>query len=151
MIRILIVDDHVLLTDSLRMVLESYKEFEIIGTAHNGQEAVDKCMFLTRCGFDGYQNACDDGIEASLVIKQSMPEIKVIILTSLEGGKYVVSAFMNGVDAYILKDTPPDHLRKLIECVFAGFYVMSDSVKDSCRKSAFALGMYRHPHVFWNP
>lgn len=131
MIRIMIVDDHVLLTDSLRMVLESYREFEIIGTAHNGQEAVEKCLLLKPdVVLMDIKMPVMDGLEAALAIKQNMPGIKVIILTSLEEEKYVVSAFVNGIDAYILKDTPPDHLRKLIECVFAGFYVMSDSVKD---------------------
>ena len=131
MIRILIADDHILLTDSLRMVLESFEGIEIVGTAHDGQEAVDKSIAMKPdIVLMDIKMPLLGGVEAAGRIKKKDPDIKIIILTSLEESRYVWDAFLNGVDAYLLKDTPPERLKTLIQCVYWGFYVMSGSSKN---------------------
>ena len=70
-----------------------------------------------------------DGIDSIPRIKGFDPNIKVIILTSLEEIDYILKAFMNGADAYLMKDTPPDRLKVLIQCVHWGYDVMSGEIK----------------------
>lgn len=142
MIRVLIADDHVLLTDSLKIVLENFEGIEITGVAHNGMEAYEMCMD-TRPDvvLMDIKMPVLDGLDAIARIKSIDPNIKVIILTSLEGKSQILQAFLNGADAYLLKDTPPDHLKILIQCVSWGFNVMDGNIKDLLTGAPLPAGM----------
>jgi DNA-binding NarL/FixJ family response regulator len=69
------------------------------------------------------------GIEAARLIKESCPNTKIAILTSLEEGKSIMSSFVSGADAYLLKDTSPEQLKLLLKCINMGFCILSDSAK----------------------
>lgn len=130
--RILIADDHALLSESLRMMLERDNETEVVGVAYDGQQAVTLC-----CGQKPDIVLMDirmpvlDGIAATRQIKEKCPETKVIILTSLEDDKYIADCFASGADGYLLKDTPPDKLTALLRCVHWGYLVSSPQILRS--------------------
>ena len=109
MIRVLIADDHALLTDSLKIVLESFDGFEVVGVAHDGLKACEMCKEIRPdVVLMDIKMPMLDGIDSIARIKGFDPNIKVIILTSLEEIDYVLKAFMNGADAYLMKDTAPE-------------------------------------------
>lgn len=130
--RILIADDHALLSESLRMILERDDETEVVGVAYDGLQAVTLCagqkpdIVLMDIRMPGM-----DGIAATKQIKDSCPETKVIILTSLEDEKCIADCFASGADGYLFKDTPPDRLITLIRCVHWGFMVSSPQILSS--------------------
>ncbi|NLW02848.1 MAG: response regulator transcription factor [Clostridiaceae bacterium] len=130
MIRVLIADDHALLTDSLKIVLESFSGFEVAGVAHDGIQACEICREIKPdVVLMDIKMPVLDGIDAIARIKALCPGIKVIILTSLEENDHILRAFMNGADAYLLKDTPPDRLKVLIQCVHWGHSIISGEIK----------------------
>lgn len=130
--RILIADDHVLLSESLRMMLEMDNETEVIGVAYNGLQAVNLCNEQKPdVVLMDIRMPVMDGITAAKQIKSSCPETKVIILTSLEDDKYIDDCFNAEADGYLLKDTPPDKLAVLIRCVYWGYMVSSPVVLRS--------------------
>lgn len=127
--RILIADDHALLSESLCMMLERDQEIEVIGVAYDGLQALSMCsehkpdVILMDVRMPGM-----DGITATRKIKKEYPEIKVLILTSLEDDQWMTDAFLAGADGYLLKDTPPDRLTILIKCINWGYLVATPGV-----------------------
>ncbi len=143
--RILIADDHALLSESLRMMLEKDEETEVVGVAYNGAQAVKMC---------GEQNpdvvlmdvSMPDmnGITATRKIKQAYPNTKVLMLTSFEDAKWIADSFEAGADGYLMKDTPPDKLITLLRCVNWGYVVSShaaiQTMIDAARYAAEVTG-----------
>lgn len=130
-IRVLIVDDHVLLTESLCMVLERDDLLQVVGVADNGLEAIKKCEQLKPdIVLMDIKMPEIDGIEATRLIKASCPSTRVIVLTSLESGKNIVSSMVKGADAYLLKDTPLEKLIVLIKCIYWGYCILSGVARD---------------------
>ena len=123
---ILIVDDHTLLSESLRMMLERDEELKVVGVASNGIRALELCkekkpdIVLMDVKMPDM-----DGITATKKIKSTYPDIKVLILTSVEEEKWIMDSFAAGADGYLLKDTPPEKLITLIKCVEWGYMVSS--------------------------
>lgn len=128
MITLIIADDHALVTESLRIVLENDSNIQVLATAYDGREALEKCKELKP---DMVLLDIDmpvlDGITTAKLIKDSCPVTKVVILTLLEDSKYVLKSLMKGVDAYLLKDTPPDRLKVLLQCIHWGYFILSES------------------------
>lgn len=130
MIKVLLADDHTLLTESLCIVLQRDEDIKVVATAHNGSEALEKCkVLMPDVVLMDIKMPQLSGIEAVRLIKESCQDTKVAILTSLEEGKSILSSFVNGADAYLIKDTPPEELKLLIKCIHSGFCVLSSSAK----------------------
>jgi DNA-binding NarL/FixJ family response regulator len=135
MIRVLIADDHVLLAESLQFMLQQDCSMEVVGIAADGREAVEMCeklkpeVVLLDIKMPNY-----DGLEAAETIKRSLPQIKVIILTTFEERENVVAAVLKGVDGYILKDVTPGELALAIKCSVAGFCVLNGTARDILRE-----------------
>lgn len=122
--RILIADDHTLLSESLRMMLEMNEETEVVGVACDGLQAVKLCNEKKPdVVLMDIRMPLMDGVSATKQIKNDCPETKVIILTSLEDDKSFFDCFISGADGFLLKDTPPDKLMTLIQCVHWGYMV----------------------------
>ncbi len=120
-IRVLIVDDHGVVRQGLRMYLGSSSEFEIIGEARNGREAVDLArqlqpdvvlMDLLMPGMDG--------IAATAEIRRELPEVEVIALTSVLEDTAVSQAVRAGAIGYLLKDAESEELLSAIRAAAAG-------------------------------
>lgn len=130
--RLLIADDHALLSESLRMMLEMDNKTEVVGVAYDGLQAVELCnQQKPDVVLMDILMPVMDGATAARQIKKNCPETKVIVLTSLEDEKRVTECFNAGADGYLLKDTPPDKLSKLIWCVYWGYMVSSPGILRS--------------------
>lgn len=120
-IGVLIVDDHKIVRQGIISFLEVQDQLEVKGEAANGEEAVKAVqelkpdvvlMDLVMPGMDG--------IEAIRQIKRSIPNTRIIVLTSFAENDKVFAAIEAGVDGYLLKDTSPTELVKAIESAYAG-------------------------------
>lgn len=146
MINILIADDHTLLAESLSMVLEKDSEIRVVATAHDGNEAVEKCSQLKPdVVLLDIKMPVLNGIEAARLIKKNYPDCKVAILTSLEDDvKNVINSLLAGADAYLLKDTLPDRLKALIKCIYWGFSVFSGNTSQLIKDELLNLKGFEH-------
>jgi len=120
-IRILIADDHDVVRQGLRTYLEVDPELEIIGEAADGREAVAMAHRLRPdvVLMDLLMPEMD-GIAATQVIRQHLPETEVVALTSVLEDATVVGAVRAGAIGYLLKDTRAQELRRAIKAAAAG-------------------------------
>jgi DNA-binding NarL/FixJ family response regulator len=114
-IRLLIADDHALVRRGLRSMLEQEPDFEIVGEAGDGREAVELCrslipdIVLMDVRMPGI-----DGLSATSTIKKERPEIEVVMVTMQENRAYIRKALQIGTAGYVLKDATQ---AELIEAV----------------------------------
>ncbi|HEU0074805.1 MAG TPA: response regulator transcription factor [Dehalococcoidia bacterium] len=120
-IRILVVDDHSVVRQGLKMFLGLDPELEIVGEAENGAEAVKMAAELSPdVVLMDMLMPVMDGIEATKAIRASMPDTEVIALTSVLEDAAVVGAIKAGAIGYLLKDTQSDELRRAIKAAAEG-------------------------------
>ncbi len=120
-IRILIADDHDVVRQGLRMFLKPDRELEIVGEAANGAEALKLARTLKPdvVLMDLLMPEMD-GIAATAAIRQELPDIEVLALTSVLEDDAVVGAVRAGAIGYLLKDTKAADLRRAIKAAAAG-------------------------------
>jgi DNA-binding NarL/FixJ family response regulator len=119
--RILIVDDHPILRKGLRSLLASHQDFDVVGEAENGREAVDSVEKLRPdLVMMDISMPRMNGLDASREIKRKRPEVKIMALTVNNSPEYIMAAIKAGVDGYILKDASGPELVQAIEDIFSG-------------------------------
>lgn len=120
-IKVLIVDDQQLIREGLLMILSVYEQIEIIGTASNGQEALNQIdIYHPDVVLLDIRMPVMDGVKTTKKIKASYPEIKVIILTTFDEDEYIFQALNYGANGYLLKDVKSEEIVRAIEVVFQG-------------------------------
>ena len=120
-IRVLIADDHSVVRQGLRMFLSSDPEFEIIGEAQDGAEAVSLALQLRPdVVLMALRMPVMDGIRATEVIRHEAPDIEVVALTSVLEDGSVSDAVRAGAIGYLLKDTQAHELRRAIKAAATG-------------------------------
>ncbi|CAM4245073.1 DNA-binding NarL/FixJ family response regulator [Paenibacillus endophyticus] len=120
-IKILLVDDHQIVLKGISFFLNMQPDFELVGEAHNGQEAVEKAEELNPDVILMDLNMpIMDGIEASTLIAKQKPHIKVLVLTSFSDRSHIVPALQSGAIGYMLKDVEPDQLAEAIRSAYKG-------------------------------
>jgi DNA-binding NarL/FixJ family response regulator len=120
-IHILIVDDHAVVRQGLKMFLALDDELEVIGEAANGEEAVRRAHELSPdVVLMDLLMPQMDGIAATETIRRELPDVEVIALTSVLEDKAVYGAVRAGAIGYLLKDTQADELCRAIKAAAAG-------------------------------
>ena len=141
-IRVLIADDHSVVREGLRMFLGRDPELEVVGEAADGREAVERSRQLRPdVVLMDLLMPVMDGIAAISVIRNELPEIEVIALTSVLESAAVVGAVKAGAIGYLLKDTKAPELRKAIKAAAAG------QVQLSPQASAYLMREVRTPEM----
>jgi DNA-binding NarL/FixJ family response regulator len=118
-LRILLVDDHLLFRKGLARLLDAQPDFEVVGEAADGWEAVEQTRLLSPdvVLMDIRMPNCN-GLEATQRIKSHMPMVRVVMLTVSEDENDLIAAVRYGADGYLLKDILPEtlfqHLRGLM-------------------------------------
>jgi two-component system, NarL family, response regulator LiaR len=139
-IRILIVDDHAVVRQGLRMFLRVEDDLEVVGEATNGEEALRLARDLKPdIVLMDLLMPVMDGIAATAAIKRESPECEVIALTSLATDQMVLGAMRAGAIGYILKETEGEDLRQAIRAAAAG------QVQLSPQAAAFLVGAISAP------
>jgi DNA-binding NarL/FixJ family response regulator len=120
-IKILIADDHPVVREGLFAMLSREVDFEVVGEAKDGAEAVNKTKELSPdIVLMDLRMPDMDGVEAMRQIKSAMPDVKFIILTTYSDDEYIFSGIEAGARAYLLKDAPREDLFKAIRAVYRG-------------------------------
>jgi two-component system response regulator NreC len=128
-IRILIADDHTILSAGIRALLEDEPDMIVIGEAEDGRTAVKlACQLLPDVVLMDIAMPLLNGLEATHQIKHDCPQVKVLILTMHDNEEYIRQAFTNGAMGYILKDAAAHELLGAIHAVHRGEAVLSPAI-----------------------
>jgi DNA-binding NarL/FixJ family response regulator len=128
-IRILVVDDHVLLRDGITALIADEPDMEVVGEAANGREGIERFKsHRPDITLMDLQMPQVNGLEAILAIRRDSPEARVIVLTTYTGDVQTVRALQAGARAYILKNLLHQDLLDTIRAVHAGRRWMSPEV-----------------------
>jgi two-component system, NarL family, response regulator LiaR len=120
-IRLLLVDDHIVVRQGLRMVLALEPDLEIIGEANNGQEALGLIKKLSpQVVLMDLLMPVMDGVSAIRAIKKDYPDIEVVALTSVLEDRLVIDAVEAGAAGYLLKESGPEELIEAIRAAAKG-------------------------------
>lgn len=128
--RIAIIDDNNFLIQSVKEKLSFFEDISISFIAHNGKQCIEKLNEDNRVDLllMDIEMPVLNGIEATAVIKQKYPQIKVIVLTVFDDDENIYNSILAGANGYLLKETPPDELYKAITQTMAGGAVMTPSI-----------------------
>lgn len=129
MIKILIVDDHSVVRQGLRMFLGVDPELQVVGEARDGQEAVDKTRQLNPdVVLMDLLMPVMDGLHAIAAIRAEMPDVEVVALTSVLEDNMIIEAIRAGAIGYLLKDTEAHELVRAIKAAASGQVQLSPEV-----------------------
>ncbi len=121
MIKVLICDDQVVVCEGLRAILSTAPGIEVVGVGNDGEEAV---RLVEKHHPDlvlmDLKMPLMNGIEATRLIRQRFPEVKVLVLTTYDFDEWVFDAIRSGASGYLLKDTPRDSLVSAIQGTVSG-------------------------------
>lgn len=139
-VRVLLADDHWLVREGLRRMLEQHGGFEVVAEAATGQEAIEAAQ-RTRPEIAvvdiGMRNL--NGIEATAQILRHCPQTAVLILSMHSDERYVVRAVRAGARGYVLKDAAGDELICALETVRGGGAYFSAAVSQLMQRGAALL------------
>jgi len=128
-LKLLVVDDHALFRRGIVGILSEMPEFEILGEATNGAEAVEQVFNLAPDFVLMDVNMPQvSGVQAVHEIRKSRPDLPVLMLTISQTDEDLIGAIVAGADGYLLKSAEPDVLRKTILQVASGNSVLSPEV-----------------------
>ncbi len=120
-IRVLLADDHPLVVDGIRGILETYPTIDVVATAKNGEEALE-----------AFEETAPDvvlmdlnmpvlsGLAATEIMLERRPEARILILSMHDTPEYISTALRHGASGYVLKDVPVDQIVDAIERVHRG-------------------------------
>lgn len=129
--RIVIAEDHTIVREGLRVLLSSDPDFDVVGAAEDGRQAI-QCveklkpdLVLMDLSMPGMH-----GLEAIREIKKQVPDTKILVLTIHKDEECVLAAFQAGANGYVLKDATPSELVTATKAVFRGKSYISPSVSE---------------------
>jgi DNA-binding NarL/FixJ family response regulator len=129
--RVVIAEDHTIMREGLRALLSAGSDFEIVGEAEDGLEAM-KCVesLMPDLVLMDLSMPRMHGIDAIREIKRSVPQARILVLTVHKTEEYIIAAFQAGADGYVLKDATHAELQMAIKTVLAGRPYLSPSISD---------------------
>ena len=135
-IRVLLADDHPLMTEGLRLTISNWEEFEVVGVASDGAEAVELCRTLKPdIAILDMQMPKLSGPEVVCQIKAETPKMRVVALTTFDDAETVRRAMEAGCNGFLLKVIEPDKLRASLLSVMGGLNVYDQEVMANLKQS----------------
>lgn len=126
MIRVVIADDHTILRQGLKSLLESEEDLSIVGEASNGMEAVELSEELKPdIILMDISMPIMSGFEATAAIRTKVPETKILALTQHDSEEYLFKLISSGASGYVLKKTAASELVFAIRAACDGFAYLS--------------------------
>lgn len=144
MINVIIADDQTLLRESLSFILGNDDEINVVGLAENGEEVVELCKTLKPdIILMDIEMPKRNGVNATKILKEEYPEVKIIMLTTFENADNIMESFVVGADGYIVKNIKHNDLVLTVKCVASGLFVIHQSVKDIMIDRFKGLSQYK--------
>lgn len=135
MIKVLLAEDHNVVRNGIKSILEKDDDLKVVAEAVNGKQALEllqKGIYIDIVLADVNMPELN-GMEMTALVKQQFPRVKVIILTMLDHEKYIVQAFKNGASGYILKNITSDEL------IFCIKHICTNNDRYICSELALRL------------
>ena len=143
MARVLVVYDHAVIRRGVQGILSSYPEWDLCGEADNGQEGIrlagELCpeVVIMDVSMPGL-----NGLEATRIIHDVLPETKVLLLTLHCSSEFVRSAFHAGARGYVLKSDAETELVRALNVVIGDGTYVSPSIDPRIAKEAVVVGSH---------
>lgn len=129
MITVLLADDHIMVRDGLRYILEAAGDIQVIALASDGEEAVAQAFIhCPDIAIIDISMPAMDGIEATQQILEICPQTRVVTLSMYHTGEYVQRAVEAGAFGYVLKDSAGNELVEAVRSLHAGKRYFSPQV-----------------------
>ncbi|MCF6302195.1 MAG: response regulator transcription factor, partial [Devosiaceae bacterium] len=131
-IKVLLVDDHPLVLEGIRAIIETYTHIDVIGAASSVTQAMDISnkadpdVIMMDINMSG-----TNGLDAIELFKERNTNIRIIMLSMHDDREYISTSVMYGASGYVLKDVSTDEIVSAIETVAAGGTYFSSGVSDA--------------------
>jgi two-component system response regulator NreC len=155
-IKVLLVDDHTIVRQGIKALLDTQEGIEVVGEAEDGREAIEKAKQMApNVIVIDITMPNLNGIEATRQIKKINPEIKVLVLTVHDNEEYIHRILQAGASGYLLKESAVSDLVSAINAVEKGDIFLSPSiskvvVKDYIRHAETESGDFDSLNVLTN-
>ena len=128
--RILVADDHAIVREGLRQLLNNQPDMEVVGEAEDGREAIEKAKSL-RPDVTVLDIAMPrlSGLEAVRLIKEAVPNTQIVVLSMHKKEAYVHQVLASGALGYVLKASPSSDVLEAIRAVYRGEYFLSSKIR----------------------
>ena len=131
-IRVFIADDHTLLRDGTRQILEAEPDIEVVGEAGDGGQAADRMAVLKPdVAICDLRMPTLNGIQVIQRLREKQVAARVLLLSAYDDVEYVVEALQAGASGYLLKTTPSRRLVEAVRAVHAGEHVLEPSLSSA--------------------
>lgn len=135
-IQVLLADDHPLMTEGLRLTIGGWEEFDVVGVASDGAEAVELCRKLKPdIVILDMQMPKLSGPEVIVNVRSEMPEMRFVALTTFDDEETVQQAMEAGCNGFLLKVIEPDKLKASLLSILGGMNVYDKDVMAHLRQS----------------
>ncbi len=129
LIRVVLVDDHIQMHRIVRAALEATPDIKLVGQGGNGQEGISLCeQYQPDIVLMDVVMPIMDGIEATRILHERQPEIKILVSSSFLDHESVHTMLKNGAVGYIIKSTLAEDLAETIRATYQGKMVFSNEV-----------------------
>lgn len=146
-VRVFLIDDEELLTESMEIILTIKGQMEVVGTAKDGKEALERLAGVTAdIALVDLNMKGMGGLELIPKLKEQYPRLKLLVLTTFYDDSYITQAISGGADGYLLKDSSADTVIKAIHQLLAGQSILAGKVLEALSRmmSAELTGKQRN-------
>ncbi|WHY77015.1 response regulator transcription factor [Neobacillus sp. WH10] len=134
-IKVIIADDNSFIREGLKIILNTYAEFEVLDTVNDGKEAIDFCLkHPVDIALLDVRMPNMNGVEAAKLITEQT-SVKPIILTTFDDDEYILDAIKNGAKGYLLKNNDPEQIRDAIKSVYNGNSIIQDVILEKIKSN----------------
>ena len=146
-IRVLLADDHPIMTEGLKLTISAWSEFEVVGIATDGQQAVEMCQSLSPdLVILDMQMPRLSGPEAIEQIRREHPRVRTVALTTFDDADTVARAMEAGCNGFLLKVIAPEKLRSSLLSIAGGMNVYDDEAMSHLK-----MNLSQRPEVDFTP
>lgn len=140
MIKVMLVDDQVILAEGIKSVLETCPDISVCAIANDGRKAIEMVADVKPDVILMDIRMPDvNGVVATKHIKERYPDIKVIVLTTFDDSDYILSAINNGASGYLLKDIGSTALIDAIKNAYAGDTILPAKIAKKITEAAMMV------------
>lgn len=145
MIKVLLVDDQMILAEGIKSVLETCPDIKVCGIALDGVSALEKCReSLPDVVLMDIRMPNMNGVVATKRIKELDDNIKIVILTTFDDSDYILSAINNGASGYLLKDISSTALIDAVKNAYAGDTILPSKIAKKITDAAAMVAGDKH-------